>query len=194
MQVCKVPIIICEGLSEVAYLTSLNRLLVRQEFSAFCKPVHAQSGYFSSVANAVREVRRGNRKSDIFVWVDKDIYVREKQCIDAYNNKKNNIPDFWFSWMNFEDFLMLHKDSAELREYVGQLEALNHFFSPLTASEHGRIFRQYFPNYVKGEIPFELDKNILDKLFNNLKATKVRCDFGEWLLDQLTSKAVHYRK
>ena len=120
----------------------------------------------------MREARRSNRKSDIYVWVDKDNYVREKQCIEAYSRKKTNIPEFWFSWMNFEDFLMLHSNTDELKEYFEQLDALHHFSHPLTAEDHGKIFRQYFPNYEKGELPFDLNKKFLSNLFKNLNTTK----------------------
>ena len=77
LQSASVPVIVCEGPSEDNYLTELNKILVRNSFSAFCTPIPVYSGYFSSVVAKVKACRRQYRKAEIFVWVDKDIYERK---------------------------------------------------------------------------------------------------------------------
>lgn len=125
----KTPIIVCEGLSERDYLTTLNRLLVRGDYTAFCKPITAGSGDFSTIRKCLIREKRNNLKTDIYVWVDEDLYFRNSQkSLTEYKNKTSNIPDFWFSRMNFEDFLSLHYPSEQLKKYEKTLEKKRTFY------------------------------------------------------------------
>lgn len=191
----KVPIIICEGGSEATYLTYLNRLLVRSNNrSAFCKPVSAGNGYFSSIKSALFREMKKNRKSDFHVWVDRDIYVKNsKNCMVEYERRKPNIPVFWFTTMNFEDFLMLHEDRVLLQKYEKELDRNNHFDTPLESYRHETIFSKYIPSYKKGSMPFELTKERMNCMFNNMRQSKFKNDFALWLENEINSGRVNYR-
>lgn len=195
LQPSSVPIIVCEGHSERNYLNELNKILVRNLYSAFCTPVPVLSGYFSSVVAKVKECKQKNRKAEIFVWVDKDIYVRNSQkCFDNYSKKGINIPDFWFSTMNNEDFLSLHYSASEAASFEKILEKKNHFCQPLTEDSYLPCFKSTIcPEYLKGELPFVLDKNRLNTMLSNLGKYKMDCQFAYWLREQLNSGAVTFR-
>lgn len=195
LQSASVPVIVCEGPSEDNYLTELNKILVRNSFSAFCTPIPVYSGYFSSVVAKVKACRRQYRKAEIFVWVDKDIYERNSQkCFDNYLKRGANIPRFWFSNMNFEDFLSLHYSDQEIIAFERILEKKNHFCQPLTEDSYLPCFKSNIcPDYQKGDLPFVLDKIRLDIMFNNLGKYKMDCDFAYWLKDQLASGEVTFR-
>lgn len=195
LQPSRVPIIVCEGPSERNYLSELNKILVRNLYSAFCTPVPVFSGYFSSVAAKVKSCRRQYRKAEIFVWVDKDIYERNSQnCFNHYLNRGANIPRFWFSNMNFEDFLSLHYSKPEIVAFEKTLEKKDHFCQPLTEDSYLPCFKSHISSeYQKGDLPFVLDKAKLDTMFNNLGKYKMDCDFAYWLKDQLASGEVSFR-
>lgn len=195
LQSASVPVIVCEGPSEDNYLTELNKILVRNSFSAFCTPIPVYSGYFSSVVAKVKACRRQYRKAEIFVWADKDIYERNSQkCFDNYLKRGANIPRFWFSNMNFEDFLSLHYSDQEIIAFERILEKKNHFCQPLTEDSYLPCFKSNIcPDYQKGDLPFVLDKIRLDIMFNNLGKYKMDCDFAYWLKDQLASGEVTFR-
>lgn len=168
---------------------------MRNSFSAFCTPIPVYSGYFSSVVAKVKACRRQYRKAEIFVWVDKDIYERNSQkCFDNYLKRGANIPRFWFSNMNFEDFLSLHYSDQEIIAFERILEKKNHFCQPLTEDSYLPCFKSNIcPDYQKGDLPFVLDKIRLDIMFNNLGKYKMDCDFAYWLKDQLASGEVTFR-
>ena len=91
-------IIVCEGDSEVAYIQELNRLFREMEISATLHPVCVGTGFFSNVVAVYRAVRRENPRTPIHIWVDWDVYARNKrQCLDAYFRKSRGIPAFCFS-------------------------------------------------------------------------------------------------
>ena len=90
-----IPIVICEGRSEFAYVQSLNRILTTVEGRAAFVPKSADCGNFSAIKRCYQKQKKSNRESEILIWVDRDIYVRSKAEIEAYAKKKN-IPDFFF--------------------------------------------------------------------------------------------------
>lgn len=195
LQLSRVPIIVCEGPSEENYLTELNKLLVRNSYSVFCKPVSVGTGDFSPVIKKFKNSRQQNRKSEILIWIDRDIYVRNSnKCFDSYSRKAANIPDFLFSDMNFEDFLSLHYSDSEVIAFEKILEKKNHFRYPLTEDSYLPCFKSNLcPEYQKEDLPFVLDKNRLDTMFNNLGKYKMNCGFAYWLKEQLNSGAVTFR-
>ena len=74
LQLSRVPIIVCEGPSEENYLTELNKLLVRNSYSVFCKPVSVGTGDFSLVFKKFNNSSPQNMKSELLIRIYRDFY------------------------------------------------------------------------------------------------------------------------
>lgn len=178
-------IVICEGDSEYAYIQNINRILRYKNFyGALFKPVAVNTGYFNKVKNKYRAEFKNNPKSSIIVWVDFDIYKRnDKACMDSYR-KKQGIPDFLFSYMNFEDFLILHESEDTVAKWIKLSK--NHFNDPMHSAEYQSRFKQIIPNYRKGELTLPIDKSRFKTMLRNIETGKFyNNDFGKFLLDNI---------
>ena len=122
-------IIVCEGESEWAYLQRLQGFLDDQELAPntfetplrFVSPERAiaKGGTFGKLKSHYSKTRKSNSKASIQIWADFDLYHRnDKNCADNYAAKTAGIPDFLFSFHNFEDFFALHFDGPELAQWL----------------------------------------------------------------------------
>ena len=98
-----------------------------------------------------------------------------------------------FSHMNFEDVLMLHLDKRILKDWMDEMNDHNHFNNPLFAKEYEPIFDNFcnvhkdelpdnWPSsYVKGKMPFELTKERVLTMIENLSLPDcpIKFQFGE---------------
>ncbi len=87
---------------------------------------------------------------------DFDLYHRnDKNCATNYAAKTNGIPDFYFSFHNFEDFFALHFDGAALQQWLqfGGLTGKSHFSTPLHSTGYLPEIKRIFPHYAKGALP-----------------------------------------
>ena len=188
-------IVICEGLSEYAYIQELNRLLIRGRYSTPYIPALPESGNFSSITKEFKNQKKKNKNSDVLIWVDKDIYVRQKADSTKYSMKKSYIPDFLFSVWNFEDFLVLHKERKEILFWQEKCSEFGHLSHPCSAEEHLKLFRKYmFPDYEKGTLPFDLTRERIELLFSNLKMSdyKFSCEFLEFVQKEIQNKTLRF--
>lgn len=154
---CTRHIIICEGESEWAYLQRLQSFLEEQplEFGAFepalkffsPKRIIARSGTFGNLKKRYTLTRNDDRKTPIQIWADFDLYHRnDKHCADHYASKAAGIPDFLFSYHNFEDFFALHAEEDKFQEWVKFGEG-GHFTTPLHSREYLPEIKRIFPEY-----------------------------------------------
>lgn len=177
---CTRHIIVCEGESEWAYLQRLQSFLDGQplaedEFEPalrFISPerVIAKGGTFGKLKSRYNETRRANRKStSIQIWADFDLYHRNDQhCADHYLQKTDGIPDFRFSFHNFEDFFALHWNGAPFQQWL-QFGQRGHFATPLHSDGYLPEIEQIFPDYGKGSLPADF---ITWESLKNLKQNK----------------------
>jgi hypothetical protein len=162
---CVRYVLVCEGESEWAYLQRLSAYLVQQPVmdDPFETPLRiiapsravAKNGSFKSLARQFREMRQENKRSDIKVWADFDLYHRnDNHCAEAYRGKPNGIPDFYFSFHNFEDFYALHLGAPQHQAWraFGQQ---GHFAQPLHSVDYFPAFTQIVAGYQKGVIPVD---------------------------------------
>jgi len=160
---CVRHIVVCEGESEWAYLQRLQGFLDQQPIlpGAFEPPLRliapqriiAKSGTFGSLKNRYRKTRAENKKASIRIWADFDLYHRnDMRCAELYALKTAGIPDFLFSFHNFEDFFALHLDEPRLQQWLS-FGNRGHFANPLHAIDYLPEFRQIVPDYVKGSLP-----------------------------------------
>ncbi|MEZ0295806.1 MAG: RloB domain-containing protein, partial [Candidatus Methylacidiphilales bacterium] len=172
-------LIVCEGESERAYLQQLQAFLEKQPLKpgAFESPVKfigpqsavTKSGVFSNLKNQYSSVRRDNKKASIQIWADFDLYHRNhKKCAENYAKRPPGIPNFCFSFHNFEDFYALHLESTEFNQWLAFGNA-EHFASPLHAEQYIPEFLRICPDYKKAEIPVEF---ITWDSLRNLKRNK----------------------
>ncbi len=177
-------LLVCEGPSERAYIQKLNRYFDEEEIPLQFIARPSNGGQFSQVIRKYREQKRNNKKSIIKIWVDWDIYLRnDAKNMDHYKAKPSDIPDFLFSYLNYEDFLTMHLDSEILNKWRLSCNKRNHFTSPSHSSEYIEEFVKFIGNYSKGEIPFEINKQSLDNLKKHQEDSSIpfKCDFADEL-------------
>jgi hypothetical protein len=175
-------IIVCEGESEWTYLQRLQAFLEDQAVAdgkfqpplVFISPESAiaKNGECKVLINRYKEKRKENKKASIEIWADFDLYHRnDNHCADNYREKAKGIPDFLFSYHNFEDFFALHHAGDVLQSWLnyGRTER-HHFKTPLHAKGYETEIKRIFPEYTKGDLPSDfVNWNSLINLKNNLK-------------------------
>ncbi len=180
-------IVICEGPSERAYLQKLNRYFEEEDIEIRFIPRPSEGGDYENVVRKYREIRKGNRKSEILIWVDWDIYQRNNHSnMDHYQNKPHDIPEFLFSYNNFEDFLSMHYDRAELDTWVASCVGRNHFVTPSFSREYMPGFIVFIGcSYKKGSIPIEITEYSLSNLQTHQEdpSIPIKCDFARVLFE-----------
>lgn len=176
---CKRHLIVCEGQSEWTYLQRLQSFLESQPLAAgeFDAPlklicpgrVIAKGGTFGKLRSRFNEARKNERKASIQIWADFDLYHRnDNQCADFYSAKTDGIPDFLFSFHNFEDFFALHAQEAEFQQWLA-FGGRGHFATPLHSEGYLPEIKKIFPAYAKGGLPAGF---ITWDSLNNLKRNK----------------------
>jgi hypothetical protein len=177
---CTRHIIVCEGESEWTYLQRLQSFLEQETADGAFEPplrfivperVIVKTGTFGKLKNRYNETRRQNKKFSIQIWADFDLYHRnDKHCADLYAHKSAGIPDFLFSYHNFEDFYALHLDEERLQEWL-RFGARGHFATPLHSGGYLPEIERIFPGYVKGGLPADF---ISWNSLKNLKLNKAQ--------------------
>lgn len=157
-------IVICEGASEWVYLQRLNSFLAAHPFPDgwweppirfIGKPKRGVgNGTYKAIVRALNNERQQNKTTEIWVWVDADLYVRnEHACGDSYRNRPAAVPAFRFSAFNFEDFLALHLDDDRFAHWLREMTTCGHLQRPLPWSQYESHLLTILPNYRKGELP-----------------------------------------
>lgn len=194
----KIIFVVCEGSSDAKYLQWLSSFFKSNDIPLVLKPYSAGTGDFPAVRAKYKEARqnasRDHSKPEVIVWVDKDIYARnDRKNGTKYENEKS-LPDFRFSYMNYEDFLTLH-DNEQLEKWTVICRGRYHFSFPMKSDDYLPLFREHiFQAYRKGTLPEEfvrLDDSekatlIRTMLTNNKKAEAsgsgvIHCDFASCL-------------
>ena len=170
------------------------------------------TGQYDKIVAAYRSATELFAPTSVEVWVDADIYIRNetfnsdanKSNGTEYLNRPADVPIFFFSYHNFEDFVALHYDEKTFQAWKSNVlfvtsgaEELSHHDSPLTRTEYAPLFQKVFPHYSKKKrMPFELSTERLANLRRNLKDPDVQTmaqffqpgiAFGEhllWLFDE----------
>lgn len=199
----KIVYVVCEGSSDAKYLLWLSGFFKNNNIPLVLQPHSVGTGDFSSVKakykNVFRKASQDGSKPEVIIWMDKDIYLRNDRRNGIKYKQKTNLPDFRFSYMNYEDFLTLHDDEL-LGRWTAVCHQENHFSIPMKAERYERLFKAHvFSGYQKGSLPEEfvcLDDNekaalIRAMLTNNKRAEEsrantFRCDFASYLAEQLT--------
>jgi hypothetical protein len=116
--------------------------------------VIAKSGAFGRLKSRYNKTRKDNaRTRSIQIWADFDLYHRnDKRCAELYAAKTAGIPDFLFSFHNFEDFFALHWNGQCLDEWL-RFGGRGHFATPLHAAGYLPEIKRIFPGYSKGDLP-----------------------------------------
>ncbi len=183
----KIIIIVCEGTSERAYIQELNRLLKEENIPLSFIPRSSDGGQYSKVESEYKKARKDNRNTRILIWIDWDRYQRNDNLdMDNYKKKPTGIPEFLFSYQNFEDFLFMHKETEDLEKWIMFCSGKNHFHSPLHSAEYIETFKSLFNNnYSKGEIPIDINSDSLNNLqkHQNDQSIKFKCDFARELFN-----------
>ena len=188
----RIIIVVAEGQSEVAYLNELNRYFREEEINTVFYPVKAVNGQYREVRKAYNAVHRKNRRSRIEILVDRDIYIRdENERKDYSKREEDGLPPFRFSYMNFEDFLILHLSPYKAGRWACIASENGHSTIPLTAKEYlalqkySRIWGKV--HYRKGEVPFEITSERLRNLIRNDRnsAIFIHSDFTDVIIEIL---------
>jgi hypothetical protein len=174
--------VVCEGASEKAYIQELNRYLEEEDIPLHFFPRPSNGGQYTQVVRKYKEARKNNHTARILIWVDWDRYRRNDNAdMDNYRKKSKDIPDFLFSYMNFEDFLSMHLDRGEMEEWWTSCNGRHHFDTPSHSKEYMPAFRSFIgETYEKGEMPIEIDCHNLGNLrsHQNDPSVPFKCDFA----------------
>jgi len=174
-------IIVCEGKSERNYIQNLQSFLEQQDSESFTPRLQfntsnyaiAHNGQYKTLENTYKQTKKINKNRSILIWADFDLYHRDdKKCAQQYREKPKGIPDFHFSYHNFEDFLALHLEGDRFNAWLERgSSGRSHFKTPLHSSEYKPDFETIFPKYIKGKLPDDdfINWNSLKNLKNNLK-------------------------
>ncbi len=186
-------IIVCEGESERAYIQELNKLFREMEIAVTLIPVCVGTGFFSNVVTTYRKLRKNNQRTKIYIWVDWDIYARnDRQTLDSYMQRSPGIPAFLFSRQNFEDFIVTHLNADRLEQWIDICRKSGHLQTPLHAEQYLPLFKDnLFPQYQKGDIPFQLTKErIIEMIHNQCKDDMpLHCEFSEVIREILDRRS-----
>ena len=203
----KRSIVICEGRSEFVYIQRLQSFLDEQSTSGWGVPLQffprmaknpdgsdKGGGDYKNVVSGYKAQRKDNKRMKIEVWVDYDIYKRnDKNNMTNYRLKPAGIPDFKFSYHNFEDFLVMHMENEKVGVWREQVQSSGHLAAPLHSKDYVVLFDCIMPGYKKGDLsPDFISKESLLRLKRNLQgpiippSTDPHCgDFASFLIDQI---------
>ena len=192
MELKKPYLIICEGDSEFAYIQELNRFLNEQGLSIVFVAHNAGGGGFKNLRQVCRTLKT-RRNGRTFIMADKDIYYRNDNGNGSmYEKERDTVPPFLFQTWNFEDFLLMHFPVAVISAWRDETEHCGHRMQPFHSDDYMSIFSAFcdgnktalnfiFP-YEKGDIPFTLTKQHIDKLFeNNTQNSFPHSEFADML-------------
>ena len=202
-------IIVCEGRSEFVYLQRLQSFLDSQtgDWNVPLRfipqlPIGSDGseqggGFYNVVVKFYKAQHRSNPRSPIAVWVVDDIYVRQDSARErknraSYLKKPDGIPDFVFSFHNFEDFLVLHMDDTALQRWHTAFDPA-HVAHPLHSEDYLRLYEVILPGYRKGDLsPDFITRDSLLRLKTNLASPLVPASadprfrsFAQFLIDQI---------
>lgn len=163
---------VVEGQSEMAYLNELNRYFREEDIPWVFYPVKAVNGQYREVRKCYREVKKNHKKDRIEILVDRDIYIRDdKERVDYSSRKEDGLPPFLFSYMNWEDYLILHLSKEKVERWCKICSEMGHFTLPLTAKEYLRALEESGvwgrTRYKKGRVPFEITGKRLERAIRN---------------------------
>ena len=178
--------ILCEGASEMKYVQAVNRLMIRPErYPIPFKPFCLGNGDLPTIKARLKTFP-GKERSSVKVWVDQDLYCQGRKWHIAYSNTKG-LQNFLFSCMNFEDFLVTHCSDDAFNEWLKFCNRQNHFLNPMPECTYLPAFQSIFPNYQKGDLPFELTCDRLENMFKHVgkQAGQISNGFGEFLKSEV---------
>lgn len=191
----KKVIVVCEGKSDVAYLNALQRFIENDiplqpgqddpllRFVPYPELLGTCTGAYDKIVEAYQEASTVFAPDPVEIWVDADIYIRNEALNSdsnkfngtEYQNRSDDIPVFYFSYHNFEDFIALHCDDATFASWKSNvLQAIGigrnqpHHDFPLTRAEHAPLFQKVLPHYSKRKTPFALSVACLANLRRHL--------------------------
>lgn len=177
-----VYLVVCEGKSEKIYLQELNRFLEDNDYPFSFIPKPIGSGHYVQAIKTYNQEKKKSPKDNIIIWLDKDTYIRnDRNDKDNYErSEKQSL--FFFSYYNFEDFLVMHLDEEQVLQWQRICDQQAHFQCPLYSEQVERLIKQHiFPDYQKGQIPFEITEKHITNLVKNQNnpAIKFKSDFVE---------------
>jgi hypothetical protein len=140
--------------------------------------------------NTVQGKRDKKNNEEVWLVLDYDRFKRSENNVSSYKFAGNNL---YFFVMNFEDFLTQHLDGQTLSRWQNICIRQNHFKKPMPNDALMQNIVLIFPEYKKGSIPFDLNKNVLNNLIANrgtfIQLDEVK-DFIEVFADFLRSKKI----
>ncbi|MDX2111679.1 MAG: hypothetical protein SFY80_15715 [Verrucomicrobiota bacterium] len=189
---CVRYIIVCEGESEWTYIRRLQSFLDQQPLdnNVFETPLRliapqqaiAKGGRFGTLKKQYNSTRKANKPTtSIRIWADFDLYHRnDKAAADHYAKKPVGIPDFHFSFHNFEDFYALHLDDEPFQQWL-HYGNQGHFTQPLHSLAYLPQFQTLVAEYRKGELPSDIItwttlKNLKRNKTNQPSANPIPCE------------------
>jgi hypothetical protein len=207
MEQKKIYYILCEGNSEVNYITKLNKFLDQENYNfTFCsenlygcfpsKKDNEKSAYRRIIRIFEEKLIVKTSKGLFLIWLDNDIFKRQgglkKQILEQKFSKFRTIHkkiEIIYSYENFEDFLSMHLDQKKFEKWESICSESNHFENPMIASIYEEKMQTIISNYSKEKLPSEIQINretmLVLKERQNDKNFHAKCDLISFLLKEM---------
>ncbi len=141
--------VICEGLSEVAYLSQWNALLRERDVRCSFSPMNAEGCSPRKLKGKMRE-RRWEKRDIKYFLIDRDQFSEAHAGLAGLGTLLLNT-------QNFEDFLSLHLPFEQAAEWCGICVEHGHFKHAMRADDYEPLFQGVFQRrysyYRKGHLP-----------------------------------------
>ena len=184
--------IICEGKTEHNYIRALDSYMRNEGHEDItlipikidgCRVNNYRSVIHDCFAKKLRQ-----KVNNVFIWLDKDIFVRANKNIETVSKEiiskvkksgvnKNTKTTVIFNTMNGEDMMMLHERENIAKKWHDLMQSKKHFNKPLPECEYKKEMQKINPEYKKGD-KISLSKEKLQNFISNYNNTEIAMQSG----------------
>lgn len=200
MEQKEVIYILCEGDSEVGYITKLNKFLDNGNYNFIFHSnnlhgcLKSKTSPYSKIVSNFEEFSKGI-KGQFLIWLDEDMFKRGQLKENILKNKLKKFisihrkVEIIYSTQNFEDFLSMHLEQELFEKWEEICLKQNHFNNPMISTVYEPLMKTIIKDYSKGKLPSEIyiDDSIIERLKNRQddKNFHAKCDLINFIVYKL---------
>ncbi|MGQ4005176.1 hypothetical protein QIW49_01650 [Francisellaceae bacterium CB300] len=173
--------IICEGKTEHNYIQALDSYIWNEGHEDITLiPIKIDGCRVNNYLSVIHDCFAKNLRqkvNNVFIWLDKDIFVRAGKNIDIVSKEiiakaknsgmnKNTQTTIIFNTMNGEDMMMLHENEEIAKQWYKIMQTKNHFSNPLVKKDYEPLVKTIYSKYKKNQ-KITLDSQKLKQFINN---------------------------
>ena len=198
--------ILCEGNSEVGYITKLNKFLDDNDYDftlqsenlhgCFQSKTDTEKNAYSKISKIVKKDLLSKSKKGLFIiWLDDDVFKRGELKKDILESRLKNFNSthktvkIIYSYENFEDFLSMHLEQKLFEQWEKICLEQNHFETLMISTVYEPLIRTIIEKYSKeklsSEIHIDIDTIKILKERQSNKNFHAKCDLINFIVDKL---------